>query len=467
MLTTMPTLAATLRAALARAPTGLPPAALRRVLSVAGRFPAALSDWLYLECRLGADEERVDLIVGVDPAGRAVLLRWLADGAPRGPAWERVHALAAAWADPASPLHDAVERIWLEFDLHLDAIDAGAFDPCSDASLDEDENRNLDRDEDRNPDRNGERDPDRDGDRDDAGEVRGDRDGDFDRLIAGEIARMTAGEVRRDREGDFDPAIAGEADRGAGLGLDSDWDAGGARGGGAGGMPEPGVFVDFSADALARMAGARRVGAAALAAGILGGGLSPERARALSRAYHALPPGASIPYVGVLLPRGDEGFRLCARGLPREEVAPFLHAAGSQAAEAAEGWVEALAPARPRARGAPSLVHLDVGAKHAPPVGLEYTFAGSAQVRGGDPELEALLDALEARGLCHPARRAAVARWPGWSWERLPHQLWRSVAARRINHVKVVAHPDGAAHAKAYLSLRVAFLPRGRGAGRP
>jgi len=116
-------LAGTLETVWARLPEPAPPAGARtRLMELCARLPAALTRWIYLESHLGSDEPRLDLIVGVDRGEAGALLdgrveRALGAGAWGGSVWQGVRALCAQWLDPRSPLHDAVERMWLEFDL--------------------------------------------------------------------------------------------------------------------------------------------------------------------------------------------------------------------------------------------------------------------------------------------------------------------------------------------------------------
>lgn len=94
-----------------------------RLARLAEALPAALTSWVYLECRLRRDEQRVDLIVRVDERGRDILAgdNPVVDLTPamRGDTvWRTVRTLARAWSDPSSPLFRGVERVWLEFDVH-------------------------------------------------------------------------------------------------------------------------------------------------------------------------------------------------------------------------------------------------------------------------------------------------------------------------------------------------------------
>ena len=94
-----------------------------RLARIAESLPAALTSWVYLECRLRRDEQRVDLIVRVDQRGRDILagdnpVIALSSARQGDPIWRGVRALARTWSDPSSPLFRGVERIWLEFDVH-------------------------------------------------------------------------------------------------------------------------------------------------------------------------------------------------------------------------------------------------------------------------------------------------------------------------------------------------------------
>jgi hypothetical protein len=94
-----------------------------RLARVAEALPAALTSWVYFECRLRRDEPRVDLIVRVDQRGRDILagenpVIRLAPSLQGDPVWRSVRGLARAWSDPSSPLFRGVERLWLEFDVH-------------------------------------------------------------------------------------------------------------------------------------------------------------------------------------------------------------------------------------------------------------------------------------------------------------------------------------------------------------
>jgi hypothetical protein len=315
----------------------LPPAlvsatALARVRDAAAWLPAALSNWLYLECRL----RRVQ-------AGDASLPAALGGVE----AWRRAAALARAWADPGSPLARAVESVWLEFDL-------------DDAS-----------------------------------------------------------------------AAAGRP-------------------------PAPGVFVDFTQEAFESGSPAERFALAEAALRpLLAGEMPDATARGVRRCFDALPAGAYLLYVGVLLPRGTDLVRLCVIGLGEDALLSYLRDVGWA------GAPDELRALTSELARAPEIVHLDVGPSGAPSprVGLEYPFARRSQLRGAIDEV-ALLDHLVTRGLCTPEKRDALARWPGHAFDTMRHELWPSLVVRRVNHVKLVCDAGRPVRAKGYLAMNHEFYRR-------
>ena len=110
-------------------PAAAPPATLMsaaawaQVLSVARALPEAAYCACF-ECRLGADEERVDFLVCVlagDGGGDVLAAAALKEEsrAVEGvtPAWQRVFDFCREWAQPETILHQEVPFVWLEFDL--------------------------------------------------------------------------------------------------------------------------------------------------------------------------------------------------------------------------------------------------------------------------------------------------------------------------------------------------------------
>jgi hypothetical protein len=96
------------------------PRELAAVRSLLASLPADLSDWLYFELRLSPRDPRIDVIARVDRAHRHALA---------GGRWPRAAAFAQSWADPRVAWSDAVESLWLEFDLDGAAGDEPALTP--------------------------------------------------------------------------------------------------------------------------------------------------------------------------------------------------------------------------------------------------------------------------------------------------------------------------------------------------
>ncbi|MGF1471328.1 MAG: hypothetical protein ACFB50_06230 [Rubrobacteraceae bacterium] len=98
--------------------------ALSHIESVARWIPEPLATNTFgFECRLGEDLPHADfLVVATAARGRSSLAGLdpsspLPDRLKTHPVWQRVEDFAARWADPSSPLHNAVDNVWLEFDV--------------------------------------------------------------------------------------------------------------------------------------------------------------------------------------------------------------------------------------------------------------------------------------------------------------------------------------------------------------
>ena len=104
-----------------RAPSALvTPEALARLEILANRLPDAMSSY-YLECRLAANFEQVDLMGCVSAAdgGRELLRSHLLrdERFHVHPVWSAVARFCAAWSEPGTVLFDLVPHVWLAFDV--------------------------------------------------------------------------------------------------------------------------------------------------------------------------------------------------------------------------------------------------------------------------------------------------------------------------------------------------------------
>lgn len=110
----------------------LPPAlvdgaALERIQQVARQLPAGLTDFFGFESRLGEPAAQADFLVCAKAAGARAIVA-AAPGAaplPTGAVWDDLAQFGTRWADPATPCHDAIHNLWMEFDLPADAVSQG------------------------------------------------------------------------------------------------------------------------------------------------------------------------------------------------------------------------------------------------------------------------------------------------------------------------------------------------------
>lgn len=178
---------------------------------------------------------------------------------------------------------------------------------------------------------------------------------------------------------------------------------------------------------------------------------SPARHRALRAVLARLPADAEIPYVGFMLARPVPAVRIYLLGGTPASIAERMHGLGWPGARSE---VTALLE---RFGGLPvgvapeiSMAHLDVDRDVLPRAGIEFRFARRPQLSGTLAETP-FLERLVELGLCTGEKRDGMLAWPGHSVGVLPHELWRSVIARRVNCVKLLHEPGRPPEAKGYL----------------
>jgi len=174
-----------------------------------------------------------------------------------------------------------------------------------------------------------------------------------------------------------------------------------------------------------------------------------QRALAL-RCIAGISPPARLLYLFDLHARGSAAIRLEILGLAPDAASAFL-------TRLAPHLAPAVADAAPLLAGA-ERPHLsfDVGPEGiGPRAGLEGSFVRWPH---REPRWRELFDRLVERGLCAPEKRDAVFAWPGQETFWTAPGRWpaeaagtRGVCVRALSHVKVVAQPDRAPEAKAYL----------------
>lgn len=233
------------------------------------------------------------------------------------------------------------------------------------------------------------------------------------------------------------------------LWLELDLDDPGFPGGPS--LPQPSVFFALDDDATAGMGTDAVLDVLQRVMEPLAPHAMDARTRArLGEVLERRPAGAAVPYAGVMLSRPRQAVRVYLSRVPGAAVPGLLNEAGWPEDQ---GRMAAEVVGTMRDAGAPEvgMLHLDVleGAL-LPRLGVEYTLDRHAQIRGRIAE-QAFLDALAERGLCEPARRDALAAWPGYELRTLRHELWPSLLARRVNCIKLVHEPDRVPQMKAYL----------------
>jgi hypothetical protein len=226
-------------------------------------------------------------------------------------------------------------------------------------------------------------------------------------------------------------------------------------------VPRPSVFAAFDQQTVAGLADdewavlldqvLRHLGPEVIA---------PATRRALHTAVARRPPGAQIPYVGSMLARPVQPVRLYLAWVPAPRLPGALHEMGWPGAPGElSALLERMDGPIPGAAPDTGMAHLDVDGEVLPRVGVEFTFRRVEQLRGTLVEAP-FLEHLVSLGLCADGKRKGLLAWPGHEIVTLPHELWPSVVARRVNCVKLLHDPGQAPQAKGYLLTRWAPASR-------
>lgn len=213
------------------------------------------------------------------------------------------------------------------------------------------------------------------------------------------------------------------------------------------GVPRPSLFAALRPEtAGARSAEPWAALLAEVAAALLPAGLDGATRSSVLEALGRRPRGVEVPYLGVMLPRPEAAVRIYLRGLAGDALPRYLRSVGWPGRPGELAAAHDLAgPDRPAA----GMIHVDVAGEVLPRMGIEHTLARPPQLRGVLEE-QAFLRRLVSRGACTEAKHAGLLAWPGYRCGTLPHELWQSVLARRVNCVKTVCGPAGP-EAKGYL----------------
>lgn len=182
---------------------------------------------------------------------------------------------------------------------------------------------------------------------------------------------------------------------------------------------------------------------------LLGGAISPKFRENIARCLEARPPETKDFQIGVMFSRNIQAARLCVFDLPEGEVFSYLDEVGwGGDRDALADYLDAL---RPHADFVG--LHLDVGEKIYPHIGVEPNFVASCWARQPhmEPRWHGLFEQLLRRGLLVPEKRDALLAWTG-------HQGFSAggedvLLLRGVSHVKVVIRPGAPTLAKAYFGI--------------
>ncbi|HEX8145195.1 MAG TPA: hypothetical protein VF553_21695 [Pyrinomonadaceae bacterium] len=182
---------------------------------------------------------------------------------------------------------------------------------------------------------------------------------------------------------------------------------------------------------------------------LLGGAISPEFRQNVARCLAARPRETADFQIGVMFSRNIQAVRLCVFDLPADEVFPYLDEVGWNGDRDELGeYLEAFQPYADFIG-----LHLDVGEKIYPHIGVEPNFVAGCWARQPhmEPRWKGQFEQLLKRGLLIPEKRDALLAWIG-------HQSLLSgdqevLLLRGLSHLKVVLRPGAQAVAKAYFGI--------------
>jgi hypothetical protein len=179
----------------------------------------------------------------------------------------------------------------------------------------------------------------------------------------------------------------------------------------------------------------------------------------ITRCIEALPFGARVFQVGLMLSRPSQSTRICVRGIPADQIIDYLQHVGwggspidlGVVIDTLSDYVDSFS------------VDIDVSDRVLPKIGLECYCGVTVE------KISSFLEYLVSAGFARPEKAEAVAAWRGMVHERLSADAWpsdllaasafmsgrlHSMFHRRLHHIKVVYEPGQALHAKAYLAVQ-------------
>ncbi len=188
---------------------------------------------------------------------------------------------------------------------------------------------------------------------------------------------------------------------------------------------------------------------------------SPLLASNVLRCLYALPEGAGIAHLGVMLSRPQKMVRVVVKGIPAQQIPDYLTQIG---------WTDTT-------NTLPNLIttlsefvdyivlDLNIGETLYPQIGLECRIKKQPPQ---DSRWELFIDYLVAKDLCTLAKKKSLLSWVGMTQKADCPDLWPSnlqmgdslagsdalsLFYRTIYHIKIVYRPDFPLSAKAYLEF--------------
>ena len=190
----------------------------------------------------------------------------------------------------------------------------------------------------------------------------------------------------------------------------------------------------------------------------------------LDRCLAAMPAGAGVAHLGMMLSRPGKAVRLVLQGMEVARIPDYLGAIGwhDPTQEFARLIAELSDHADPVA-----MLDLDVGETVMPRIGVEFYQRRQAE---SQPHWRAFFARLLQLELGNEEKSAALLAWPGYTQERSGKDVWsenlhlgdvlfrgmaKSIFWRNLNHIKLSYQPGQAPEAKAYLGFGHNWFPTG------
>ncbi|MEA2165850.1 MAG: hypothetical protein QOK37_3977 [Thermoanaerobaculia bacterium] len=183
---------------------------------------------------------------------------------------------------------------------------------------------------------------------------------------------------------------------------------------------------------------------------LLGGApLAPAFRENVVRCIEERPGGSDDFQIGVMFSRNIQAVRICVFDLPSDGLVTYLARIGWKGPiEEALTWIERLQPHADFVG-----LHLDVGEKVYPQIGIEPNFVAGCWSRQPhkEPRWSGQFDVLQANGLMTAQKREALMNWIGHDEITIDDR--DALLLRGLSHLKLVIRPGAPTIAKAYFGL--------------